>query len=580
MESTKFTKSSEQLLFQPVANWRPQRHSYVPRTGSPGTAEDKVAHMKTAVIALFLITISPSLFAADERPNILICISDDVSFPHASAYGSKMVSTPAFDRIAANGVLFNNAFCPAPGCSPSRAALLTGRHIWMIEEAGTHASFFQTKYRSFPEVLAEAGYFSGSVGKGWAPGNFQKDGRKQNPAGPAYSAKGGYVAGFQKFLNEKPADQPFCFWFGSSDAHRSYKKGSGLQKGKTLEQAEVPAFLPDHPEIRSDLLDYAFEVERFDDDCDQMLKILGASGQLENTLVIITSDNGMPFPRAKANCYEFGVHMPLAISWAKQIPKSRTWDDLIGFVDLTATIYEAAKVTPPTDFPVVGKSLLTDLKSDSTGIADSKREAVFFGRERHSSSRFNSLGYPQRAIRTQQYLFVHNLTPERWPAGPGQRFDSVTYAADGSIVSSKPSEPHAGYHDIDECPSLTFLVNHHDDPELGKYLQWSVAIRPEYELFDIQQDPACLNNLAEAPELMGTRNRLAERLKAELKATGDARTNSDGSGNVWETYPRVSGLRWFPTPEWAQNDPSKVPTQTWVEDKRPTKQQKPEGNDE
>ena len=174
----------------------------------------------------------------------------------------------------------------------------------------------------------------------------------------------------------------------------------------------MPAFLPDHPEIRSDLLDYAFEVERFDDDCDQMLKILGASGQLENTLVIITSDNGMPFPRAKANCYEFGVHMPLAISGAKQIPKSRTWDDLIGFVDLTATIYEAAKVTPPTDFPVVGKSLLTDLKSDSTGIADSKREAVFFGRERHSSSRFNSLGYPQRAIRTQQYLFVHNLTPK------------------------------------------------------------------------------------------------------------------------------------------------------------------------
>ena len=537
--------------------------------------------MRTAFIVLFFATLSclsGSALAAEDRPNILICISDDVSFPHASAYGSKMVSTPAFDRIEASGVLFNNAFCPAPGCSPSRAAFLTGRQIWMIEEAGTHASYFQSKYRSFPEVLAEAGYFSGSVGKGWAPGNFQKHGRKQNPAGRSYSSKNGYVAGFRKFLEEQPDNQPFCFWFGSSDAHRSFRKGAGLEKGKTLEQADVPGFLPDHPEIRSDLLDYAFEVERFDDDCDQMLKILEATGQLENTLVIITSDNGMPFPRAKANCYEYGVHMPLAISWSKQIPKSRVWNDLVGFVDLTATIYEAAGVTPPVEFPVVGKSLLADLKSDASGIADPKRDAVFFGRERHSSSRFNSLGYPQRAIRTQQYLFVHNLAPERWPAGPGQRFDSVTYTADGTIISSKLSDQHAGYHDIDGCPSLSFLVQNHDDPEFGKYLQWSVARRPEEELFDIQKDPDCLNNLAGNPEFLDIRKRLQERLMAELKATGDARVSGDA--DVWESYPRVSGLRWFPTPDWAEREPSKIPTQTWVEEKRPTKPQKPKSADE
>ena len=175
---------------------------------------------------------------------------------------------------------------------------------------------------------------------------------------------------------------------------------------------------------------------------------------------------------------------------------------------------------------------------------------MFFGRERHSSSRFNSLGYPQRAIRTQQYLFVHNLAPERWPAGPGQRFDSVTYTADGTIISSKLSDQHAGYHDIDGCPSLSFLVQNHDDPEFGKYLQWSVARRPEEELFDIQKDPDCLNNLAGNPEFLDIRKRLQERLMAELKATGDARVSGDA--DVWESYPRVSDLRWFPTPDWAE----------------------------
>ncbi len=521
------------------------------------------------VRALMMAFLFPRLVAlqADDRPNIIVCISDDVSFPHASAYGSRMVKTPAFDRIAAAGVLFHNAFCPAPGCSPSRAAFLTGRHIWMIEEAGTHASYFQTKYRAFPEVLQDAGYFSGSVGKGWAPGNYQKNGREHNPAGKSYSNKNGYVAGFRKFLDERPDETPFCFWFGSSDAHRSYKKSAGLLKGKTLDQAEVPGFLPDHPEIRSDLLDYAFEVERFDDDCDQMLKMLEVAGELDNTLVIITSDNGMPFPRAKANCYEYGIHMPLAVCWKKQVPGSRQWHDLVGFVDLTATIYEATGVASPEDFPVVGQSLLADLKSNKSGIADPQRDAVLAGRERHSSSRFNTLGYPQRAIRTHDYLYVRNFAPERWPAGSGQRFDKVTYTANGEPATAKLSDEHAGYHDIDACPSLSFLVDHKNAAEFGRFLQLSVGKRPPEELFDIRKDPDCLYNLAENSEFADVRNRLQQRLMAELKATDDARV-LDG-GNVWETYPRTSSLRWFPIPDWAVHAGSNISAPAWVEERRP-----------
>ena len=102
--------------------------------------------MKNAAVlfSILLSVLSANAAEHTQRPNIFIAISDDVSYPHASAYGSTMVHTPAFDRTAASGALFRNAFCAAPGCSPSRAALLTGRHIWMIEEAGTHASYFHT----------------------------------------------------------------------------------------------------------------------------------------------------------------------------------------------------------------------------------------------------------------------------------------------------------------------------------------------------------------------------------------------------------------------------------------------------
>lgn len=505
---------------------------------------------------------------ADERPNIFIAISDDVSFPHASAYGSKMVSTPAFDRVAKAGVLFSNAFCPAPGCSPSRAALLTGRHIWMIEEAGTHASYFSDKYETFPERLAESGYFVGATGKAWGPGNFQRHGREHNPAGPSFGGKS-YVQGFEKFLDDCPDDQPFCFWFGSSDAHRGYKKGSGLECGMALDQAEVPAFLPDHPEIRSDLLDYAFEVQRFDNDCDQMLRLLEETGRLENTLVIITSDNGMPFPRAKANCYEYGIHMPLAVSWPQRIPGARVLEDMVGFTDLTATIYHAAGVDPPAEFPVVGRSLVPELTSEKNGQANVSRDAVFCGRERHSSSRFNSLGYPQRAIRTADYLYIYNFRPERWPAGAPQKFEKVVYANDGSVITATPGKDHGGYHDIDACPSLTFLVDHRDDPKFRQYFDWAIEKRPQEELFDMKTDPSCLHNLAGDSAYAGIRSELHNRLMNELTATRDSRV-LDG-GDVWETYPRVSGLRWFETPEWAKNKPESVPLQEWVEQKRPRK---------
>jgi len=490
-----------------------------------------------------------------ERPNILFMISDDQSFPHASAYGSKMVSTPNFDRIASEGVLFTNAVCASPGCSPSRAAILTGRQIWQIEHAGTHASSFGSRYTTFMDLLKDSGYHAGFVGKGWSPGNWKAGGRTDDPTGKSYGGHSKpYAEAFTQFLKERQENTPFVFWFGSSDPHRGYEKGSGLAAGKTLAQAEVPPFLPDTPEIREDLLDYAFEVDRFDRDCGELLKLLKETGEYENTIVIITSDNGMPFPYAKANCNEFGIHMPLAISWKDRAPGGRISARLVSLIDLTATIHEATGISAPEDLPLTGKSFLSHLEDKDTNAAPS---AVFSARERHSSSRYNTLGYPQRCIRTERHLYIRNFTPERWPAGPGQKLTGKP--------GSAPGPEHGGYYDIDPCPSLSHLIAGRNDPKIHPFFQLAVDRRPAEELYDITLDPGCLKNLAADPAHAVIRTKLAKQLDAYLKKTGDPRIA--GSGNIFETYPRYSNIRWFPEPDWAIENPDSVPPTPWLEPK-------------
>ena len=504
--------------------------------------------MLMVAVAMVVASAKPQAALAADRPNILFAISDDQSYPYASAYGTSGVKTPAFDRVARSGVLFNNGFVASPGCSPSRAAFLTGRWTWQIEEAGTHASSFPKKYDVFPDLLEASGYFIGMTGKGWGPGNHKISGWSRNPAGPSFDKhkadppfsamnKNNYSANFAEFLKQRPKDKPFFFWYGATEPHRGFQPGIGLKSGKKHEDAFVPAFLPDTPEIRSDILDYAVEIEWFDLHLGQMLAALEEAGELENTIVIVTADNGMAFPRAKANCYEYGIHVPLAISWPKAAPGGRVVDDVVSLVDLTPTILEAAGVKLRGDAPSMsGRSILPLLKSDRQGLVDSGRVA-YAARERHSSSRYNNWTYPQRALRTPQYLYIRNFKPDRWPAGDPRKFND-----DGKL-----GPEHGGYHDIDAAPSLDFLIEHRDDPKLGRYLHLAVDKRPAEELFDIQADPACLKNLADDPAHTATKRKLAGILEGTLQTTGDPRVT--GNGEVWESYPRYSAIRKFPEPQ-------------------------------
>ena len=542
----------------------------------------KIQTRTIVFIFLNLCAMSASVFAAP--PNILFCISDDQSWEHTSAYGYKAINTPNFDRVAREGIIFNNAFAPSPGCSPTRASMLTGRHIWQIENAGTHASSFPAKYITFPDLLEKSGYFIGGTGKLWGPGNYDVSGRKRNPAGPAYSEltlnppykginKWDYAANFEAFLKDRPSGKPFFFWYGGKEPHRSFEKGRGLKEGKKLKDVKVPAFLPDTPEVRSDILDYCVEIEWFDSHLGKMLKKLEEIGELDNTLIIVTSDNGMAFPRAKANVYEYGIHIPLAICWKNKVRGGRVVDDVIGFVDLTATILEAAEVQhPSTEYPLAGRSIMNILESNKSGLVDASREYIVAGRERHSSSRFNTLSYPQRAIRTQQYLYIRNFKPERWPAGAPQKYElkekKTNFKGDDAVSSlpvkpisdTRLGDPHGAYHDIDRSPTLHFLVENREDPKIKPFFHLAVDKRPEEELYDIKTDPACIHNLAEDPNHKKTAKKLWKMLAAELRKTGDPRMKGS---DVFESYRRYSSLRYFPIPEWAKT--GDVPTPNWVE---------------
>ena len=485
-------------------------------------------------------------------PNILLAISDDQSFPHASIYGFNVVNTPGFDRIAKEGILFNNAFSAAPGCSPSRASLLTGKHIWELEDAGSHASYFPSKFRTYTTILSENGYLVGYTGKGWGPGNWKDSGWQINPAGkeyneitdsdvPLFIRNTDYFENFKSFLGDRKRKQPFCFWYGASEPHRRYKSGIGEDSGMNIEELVVPGFLPDVEPVRSDILDYLFEIQHFDKHLNKMIEYLEEIGELDNTLIIVTSDNGMPFPRAKANLYEYGSHMPMAIRWGEEVSPGRVVDDLISLTDVAPTIIDVFERSSNVEINIInkmtGRSFLEILLSDKSGLLESDRTEIYSGRERHSCSRWQNLSYPIRAVRTQDYLYIKNFKPDRWPAGA-----PVKYNHEMDLV--------AGFHDIDDFQESYIFENRNVD-SIKYYFDLAVRKRPMEELFDIYKDPYCLNNLSPLPEYQAILIQLRDLLNSRLKETSDPRVV--GKGKVWETYKRFNVMRTFPDPDWASD---------------------------
>ena len=492
---------------------------------------------KFSIICILVFATWASTFAAP-RPNILFCISDDQSYAHTGANGDPVVKTPAFDRVAREGIRFTHAFCDAPTCGPSRSAILTGQPIWRLEEAGNIHSTLPKKFITYTEVLEKAGYSIGFTGKGWSPGRLSAGGRSSNPAGREFSRRRlkppfrsmtnkDYAANFDDFLGQVAKDQPFCFWLGTHEPHRGFEAGAGKRTGKDPAKVVVPAIFPDHPVVRSDILDYYVEVEHFDKMVARAIQSLEKAGQLDNTIVVVTSDHGMPFPRAKASLHDDGSRVPLAIRWPRGIKDSgRTVDSCVNLSNLAPTFLAVAGLKAP-DMMTAG-SLMDFFSNTGTSNPGTfpDKSAAFIAMERHDGCRKGGKGYPCRAIRTREYLYIKNLKPDRWPAGNPDREFCARYIPFGEVDSS---------------PTKSLLMDNKDKPGFKRFYDLAFAKRPAEELYHVTKDPGQVVNLAGKAEYAKIRKKLATRLQEHLVLTKDPRAL--GLEAPWDYYPYYGNRR-------------------------------------
>ena len=533
-----------------------------------------------AWLAISLLAL-PVSAAEPKRPNLLFIFADDWG-RFASAYGkldgpgspNDVVKTPNFDRIAREGTLVRQAFVSAPSCTPCRSALLSGQHFWRTGRAAIlQGAVWDESIPTYPRLLTQAGYHMGKTGKVWSPGNpadipygrpvpsFQKAGMRFNSFSKFSTdqVKSGdsvdscrrtllrEVRGnFEDFLSKRPSQAPFGYWFGPTNVHRKWVKGSGKAlwginpdslKGK------LPPFLPDIPEMREDFADYLGEVQALDAYAGELLDALEKAGELDNTLVVMSGDHGPPgFPHGKCNLYDFGSRVALALR-GPGVEKGKVSDTLVSLPDLAPTFLEMAGVKPPAT--MTANSLQSLGVITASGEIDRKkmiRDAVFIGRERHyPTARDGGLPYPQRAIRTKDHLYIINFRPDRWPLGDPRQLQGGTPTWDKLANNTGVT-----LSDEDAGPAKAWLVLNRDTAQGKPFFDHAYGKRPAEELYVLSDDPHQMRNRAGDKTLEGIRKNLRERLLKTLEETGDPRMQENGK--FFETPPLAGPVQGWKEP--------------------------------
>jgi arylsulfatase A-like enzyme len=529
--------------------------------------------MRLPALLLSLFAASGFALSAPERPNILFFFADDwgrfarIYSEHERAAGlNGLLKTPNLDRLAKSGVLFRNAHVNAPSCTPCRSSLLSGQHFWRTGRGAIlQGAVWDETIPTYPLLLRDAGYHLGKSYKVWSPGSpadapyggqkhaFEKAGRAFNNFSENATElveKGATVeaartklleevrGNFQAMLAAKPADQPFAYWFGPTNTHRAWVRGSGKRLWDIDPDAlkgKLPAFLPDVPVVREDLADYLGEVQALDAAMGVLLAELERTGELSRTLIAVSGDHGAPgFPHGKCNLYGFGTGVSLIVS-GPGVRGGRVVDDMVSLPDLAPTFLEAGNVKPPA--VMTGRSLWNVLQSDRQGLVDPARTWVVAGRERHVEiARPDFTPYPQRALRTLDHVLIVNFKPERWPLGNPYRLDGK----DEPTFDEVAKTTFVTLPDDDAGPTKAWFVGARKSPEWSAQFDKFYGRRPMFELYDLRKDPDEMNNLAEDPAYAAVRKEMTERLFTILRETGDPRMVEDGK--YFETPPMAGPL--------------------------------------
>lgn len=478
----------------------------------------------TPCLLLLIAAMLPlTLRGAANRPNVVIYLTDDESWLERSAYGWSNIPTPHFDRVAREGVLFTRGYTSAPSCAPSRAALLTGRNFWELEQGAFIQAWLPAKFPTLPDLMGAGGYHAGFTAKGWGPGvTPPESGRNRNPAGTPYSRlkraspESGinpidYAANFEAFLKVRAPGRPFWFWVGCTEPHSPCAEDNhqklAAKHGLGLDAIKVPGFLPDTPGVRRSRANMLYEVCHADEDLGRIIRILEDRGELANTLLIVTGDNGTQVLRSKTNVHDWGVHVPLAIMWPARVKGGRRVDDFVNFIDLAPTMLEAAGLPVPAGMS--GRSILKVLTSGAAGRVDSSRSWTTAGLEWHGEDEDISLA--ARMIRDERYQYIVNYsaTPRR-KSVPARQLPDSEYARTA---------------ETDDEVGLVLKHPHH--PAVRKFTELFVDPRPREELYDCETDPWELRNVAALPEYAAVKARLRSQLETYQRQTKDPRITGD-----------------------------------------------------
>lgn len=496
-----------------------------------------------------------------ERPNILFAFGDDFG-RYASVYAQieknnelcKLVDTPNFDRIAREGVLFTNAHVPAPSSTACRSSLLSGQYFWRTGMGANLWGDWNDSIPSYPLLLEDNGYTIGFSYKAWGPGHplnapyggeakkFQKRGGKfgsfsqevtrrgkETPAGKDYDAAKQMlykeVAGnFEDFLATCTDGVPFCYWWGPTNTHRAWQRGSGKELwGIDPDKLKgiMPSFLPDVPEIREDFADYLGEVMAFDRGLGALIEVLEREGLMGNTMIVVSGDHGIPgFPRGKCNLYDLGTRVALAVRYPATVKGGRVIEDFINLMDLAPTFLEYGETAIPD--VMTGRSFRNILDGGASGRVDPERDYVVTGKERHvPDARDGFLPYPQRAIVTSEYKYIRNFMPMREPMG--------TLETD--------------FRDLDGGPTKQWFLLHYYDTRYAREIQLAFAKRPYEELYDRVRDEWEVNNLAYDPAYQQVRRELSAKLDSVLIAAEDPRMSEEVAEFDYMPYTRPTRER-------------------------------------
>lgn len=455
----------------------------------------KIAGLSVAGLAAGEAVLAKTNPGTKKRLNVLLYVVDDQGTNDAGCYGRTAIKTPGLDMLAENGTRFTNAFCAVSSCSPSRATILTGLHChangqYGLEHGVNHFSSFD-RIKSLPVLLQQAGYRTAAIGKYHvAPQSVYRFQQTLPGGSPVEMAEQCKTLFAEKTLS------PFFLYFCTHEPHRPFtREGSDII---ATEDVTIPPFLSDTPETREELAQYYMSIQRADRGLVRLIELLKETGRWEETLIVYLSDNGTPFPGAKTNLYDPGIKLPCVIRHPYQRKLGNASNAMVSWTDITPTILDLASITPK-NCNFHGRSAKPILDQEDAPEWD----CVYASQCFHEITMY----YPMRAVRTRRYKLIYNIAHRLEFPIAGDIWKSATWQS-----ALRRKEKFIGKRSLDA------------------YLN-----RPEFELYDLENDPDEIVNLANNPKHSDIFEQLKQKIVTFQKETEDPwcviweRKNASGS---------------------------------------------------